>query len=178
MDTNSNNNGRQSQEVTFTEVKTGGNFAKFPVWSPKKTENNEQQIFGLLIRKQLDVVTEFGGSPFTIVCPKNPAQGMNETKVYTIWARGAQPAKGVKSTKLYDALSKIKEGEFIIVQYKGQVKTKDGKRMRDDYYVGVANNNFGDLRTQMTDFYSQKLAEAAAEAGTTDGEDGVHEPPF
>lgn len=161
------------QEVTFTEIKTGGSFPEFPVWTPKKTENNEQQIFGLLIKKQLGVKSQYGASPFTVVCPKNPQQGMNETKVYVIWARGATATS--KSTKLYDALAKVNEGEFIIVKYQGQVPTRDGKKMRDEYYVGVANNNFGDLRTQMEAFYNQKLAEHAASTNGSNATDGIAE---
>ena len=95
-------------ELTFTEVKGsgGGSYPQFDVWKPKK--GSHQLIFGLLIAAKKDFLSVHGSTPFTVVCPTNPAIGINEDTIYTIWAR--------KGTPLYDSLMNCNVGDFVQVK--------------------------------------------------------------
>ncbi len=150
----------QNMELSFTEVKQGSSkFPNFPNWSPKK--GDPKVIFGLLVSAKPEVLSKYGASPFTVVCPANPdpKYGMPDTKIFSIWAvqkQGNLP--GGKSSKLFDLLNKVKEQTMIRIEYKGVVKTKSDREM-DDWSVGELNQKVQPLIDELNKFYQTTLVE-------------------
>lgn len=155
------NENQKPIELTFTEVKAGGggSYPQFDVWNPKK--GSHQVIFGLLVQAKKEFKSVYSSSPFTLVCPTNPAIGITEDIIYTIWAR--------EGTPLYDSLCNCNVGEFIQIKYTGTKPNKAGTRNYDTYYVGKAGQELPEVKKMMEDFFKAKVLEHQAKSKAADG---------